>query len=108
MVAMRDQSQIPVLGRILWMMVGPAMMALCLVGTMHTPRSGWLNISDGLYGVALAATIFGRWVEFQGGDPRTATYEPATAAHLRRYTVAALAVSLAVWLTAKLINNYVQ
>lgn len=62
---------------------------------------------DGLYGLALAATIAGRCIEFQGGDPRTATYEPATKAHLRRYVAGVVIVAAAIWVTAKIVNNHV-
>jgi hypothetical protein len=41
--------------------------------------------------------LLGRWAEFRGGDPRTATGEPATRQDLRRYTLLASVLGLAVW-----------
>lgn len=70
-----------------------------------TEGGGWLTSRDFAFFIVLAATIFGRYLEFRGGDPRTLTGEPATPAHLRRYVAAALCIGLAVWLLANLIGN---
>jgi hypothetical protein len=68
--------------------------------------TGWLTGLDLAFLAVLGGMLLARWLEFRGGDPQTATGEPATLAHLRRYTLVALLLGLAVWVVANLVGNH--
>jgi hypothetical protein len=70
------------LGRIFWMMVGPASLFLLAIAIARDP-SGWFTPRDFAFLFVLAAMIAARLLEFRG-DPHTASGEPATPAHFRR------------------------
>jgi hypothetical protein len=89
------------LGRLLWMMVGPISLAL-LALSIAQRRAGWLSAQSLAYFPVLAVMLFGRWLEFRCGQPMTSTGEPATAADLRRYLLVAGALGLATWIVANL------
>ncbi len=91
-------------GRVFWMMVGPfalATLALSIAGR----ADGWLSPSDLIYFVVMAGMLIGRWTEFRYSLPLTATGEPATAEHLRRYALGLGLLGLGVWVAANLIGN---
>jgi hypothetical protein len=91
-------------GRVFWMMVGPfalATLALSIVGR----ADGWFSPSDLLYFIILAGMLIGRWTEFRFSLPMTATGEPATAEHLRRYVLGLGLLGLGFWVVANLIGN---
>jgi hypothetical protein len=92
-------------GRLTWMILGPLGLASALLSIINT-GNGWLTPADAAYWVALGAMLLGRWLEFQGGRPETATGEPANPGHLRRYVVGASALGAAVWVAANLVANH--
>jgi len=94
-----------VLGRLVWMMVGPLSLALTLYYIV-TSGTGWGTGVDLLYFVILLAMILGKWLEFRGGDPRTSTGDPAKPGDLRRYILMTLGVGAAVWAVANLVGNH--
>lgn len=98
-------SFVPVLGRIVWMMLGPLALVLLAVRIAYLGQ-GWLTGVDVAFLAVLGGVILARWLEFRGGNPQTATGEPATPDHLRRYSLAVLAVGLAVWVLANLLGNH--
>jgi hypothetical protein len=106
MVAVRSDSQLILLGRVFWMMAGPAMLLLCTILILSPPGTGWHTAADIVYWIALAGMIGGRWLEYQGGNPRTGTGEPATPAHLWRYMLAVALIGPAVWVVANVVSNY--
>ena len=66
-------------GRVIWMIAGPGL--LFVLGCMiATEGGGWVTSRDIAFFIVLAAMIFGRYLEFRGGDPRTLTGEKATSA----------------------------
>lgn len=105
---MRDSqttSAAAVLGRITWMMLGP--MALAVAAFLVLSKGGgWLTSADLAYFIALAATLFGRWLEAKGGTPQKATGEPATTTDQRNYVLGATIGGLVVWGIANLLGNY--
>jgi len=107
MVAMRNESHIPVVGRLVWMMFGPALLLLCVVQIWKSPNPGWLTTADFVYGFALVAMLVGRWVEHQGGNARTGIGEPATTRDLYRYFLGTCLITIAIWLVVKVVSNYV-
>jgi hypothetical protein len=91
-------------GRVFWMMVGPfalATLALSIAGQ----ADGWFSPTDLLYFVVLAGMLIGRWTEFRFSLPMTASGEPATADHLRRYVLGLGLLGLVAWVVANLIGN---
>ena len=83
------------------MMVGP--ITLCVLAlSIAEQRGGWLTLTSLAYLAVLGGTILGRWLEFRVGHPMTATGEPATTEHLRRYFLGAATLGLAVWIVANL------
>lgn len=87
------------------MMVGPAIQFLLAI-IIARNGGGWFTPVDILFLAVLGGIILGRVVEFRGGDPRTATGEPATRAHLRRYGILVLTVGLGIWIVANVIGNH--
>jgi len=106
MFSLRKESQLPTLGRIVWMGAGPALMAICLVLLFDARRTSWFMMLDVVFAAALLITIGGRWLEHQGADPRTANYEPATSAHLKRYVIVTATAAIALWVIVKLVAVY--
>ena len=91
-------------GRIAWMAIGP--LALFMSALAIARRDSWLTGPDLVYLTALGSMVAGRWVEFWAGDARTADWEPATPAHVRRYTAWALALGLGGWAGVNLWANH--
>ena len=48
--------------------------------------------------------MLGRWLEFRGGQPKTSTGEPATAADLRRYLLMTSTLGIVVWIVANVLG----
>ena len=93
-----------VVGRLSWMIVGP--FALAIVGISITERhDGWFSPLDLVFFVVLGGMLLGRWLEFRYSRPLTATGEPATVAHLRRYALVLGILGLVAWLAANLVGN---
>lgn len=92
------------LGRLFWMMLGPAFLFLLALTTARD-ADGWFATKDILFLMVLGGIILGRLVEFRGGDPRTADGERATNSHFNRYVVVSLLVGLGVYTVANVIGN---
>jgi hypothetical protein len=106
MVAVRSDSQLAFLGRIFWMMAGPACLLVSAAMIVNSPGAGWRTGADIVYGIALAGMILGRWLEHQAGSPRNAMGEPAGAGDLRRYIVVVAILGPAIWLAANFVSNH--
>jgi hypothetical protein len=99
-------TSVPALvGRLSWMMVGPFCLAICALSIAQR-GDGWLSPPDLLYLLVLGGMLIGRWSEFRFGLPLTATGEPASAEHLRRYVWVVAGLGLAIWLAANLVGNH--
>jgi hypothetical protein len=95
----------PVLfGRLSWMIVGPFALAIFAISITER-RDGWFSPPDLVYFLVLGGMLLGRWTEFRYSRPLTATGEPATAAHLRRYTLVLSTLGFAIWVAANLVGN---
>ncbi len=95
-----------VFARIVWMLLGPLLLLVLLYWTISTGR-GWLTPWDGVYWVVVLAMVGCRWLEINSGTAMTATGEPATRAHLRRYVEILLPVAAAAWIIANAVGNHV-
>lgn len=94
-----------VLARVCWMMIGPMVLAL-LAFHIVSAGSGWFTPADFAFLAVLGGTVLARWVEHRGGHAQTATGEPATADHLRRYVLGAMLLGLGAWSLANLLGNH--
>lgn len=100
-----NTSLLGVLGRLIWMMLGPMGLVLMTFLVIKT-GDGWLTGADfGYFGI-LAAMMFARWLEFHGGNPQTAEGQPATSEHLRRYLIGVAVLGLSAWVIANIVGNY--
>ncbi|MGP0062783.1 MAG: hypothetical protein ACLQGP_04155 [Isosphaeraceae bacterium] len=91
-------------GRLSWMIVGPFALAICAF-TITERHDGWFSPVDLTYFLVLGGMALGRWTEFQSGQPLTATGEPATPAHLRRYLLGLSTLGLGIWIAANVLGN---
>lgn len=98
-------SPLVALSRVFWMMVGPLALA-GLAAAIIKVGTGWLTALDLAFLAVLGGMLLARWLEFRGGDPQTATGEPATLTHLRRYLLFALVLGLTVWVVANFVGNH--
>ncbi len=92
--------------RITWILVGPLLTAAVTYAIVVSGR-GWLTGWDALYAGLVALMILGRWVEFRSGTATTATGEPATVEHARRYTRVVVPTAACVWIAANVLGNHV-
>jgi hypothetical protein len=106
MVATRSDSQLAFLGRLFWMMAGPACLLVCAVMILNAPGAGWRTGADIVYWIALVGMILGRWAEHLGGNPRNAMGEPAGAGDLRRYILVVVILGPMIWLAANFVSNH--
>ncbi|MGQ0634828.1 MAG: hypothetical protein ACT4QC_09475 [Planctomycetaceae bacterium] len=102
---MQSTSGLAPLGRLFWMMIGPAILFL-LALAISRDGGGWFTAKDIGFLAALAGIVLGRFIEFRGGDPRTADGQPATQSHFRRYAALVVSIGLGVWAAANLIGNW--
>ncbi len=91
--------------RLAWMLLGPLLLLVLLYWTVSTGR-GWLTTWDGVYWVVVVGMVACRWIEIKSGSALTATGEPATPAHFRRYAEVLLVAAAVAWIAANLIGNH--
>jgi hypothetical protein len=104
-MATQAMTSVPALfGRLSWMMIGPFALAICALSITER-RAGWFGPLDVVYFAVLGGMLLGRWLEFRYSLPRTATGEPATAAHLRRYAWVLGVLGFGGWVAANLIGS---
>lgn len=105
---MRD-SQSPalwaILGRLIWMLVGPMALTLMIFANV-SEGGGWLTVFDVLFFLILGAMFLGRRLEFRGGSPQKATGEPATERDFRRYVLNTSIAASVAWVLANLLGNH--
>jgi hypothetical protein len=57
--------------------------------------------------MVIALMIGGRWIEQGSGAAMTATGQPASMEHFRRYVRVLLPVALVVWLVLNVLGNHI-
>jgi hypothetical protein len=105
MRAHTDSPVLATLGRLTWMLLGPLALVVTAFAIVSKGQ-GWLTSADLAFFIVLAVLPLGRWLEFRHGSPLTATGEPATPTHLRRYAAVVAASGLGVWCLANLLANH--
>jgi hypothetical protein len=103
----KRSSVLVTLGRAFWVMLGPLLLTASGLMIVLQTRTGWLTGADITFLATLVLIVLGRWAEFSGGQPETATGEPATEEHFRRFTAVVLLGGLALYVLANLVSNYV-
>ena len=100
----KSSSGFAALGRLVWMALGPMVLALT---TMHIflNGTGWHTPADYVFFATLAVMILGRWLEVLGGVPRTSVGEPATLKDFYRYVASVLGAGLTIWIIANAFGN---
>jgi hypothetical protein len=96
----------PLVARMFWFFVGPMVAILTLLGILFQ-GSGWLTVLDAVYLTAVVLMVGSRWVEQRSGEAATATGEPSTWAHFRRYATVLVPVALCAWLAANVVGNHI-
>lgn len=100
MASTQPTSGMVILVRLVWMLLGPAILLL-LAYSLATSQKGWLAPASIAFLVVLVVVVIARWL-----DPNTSEGEPTTSAHLRRYTVTTIGTGLAAWAVANLLGNH--
>jgi hypothetical protein len=90
----------------MWMLFGPLMLFVATLSLFKERDRLW-GLSDLGYLVCLLAIVLGRWIEFLSGFGLTADGEPTTARQVRRFTLAAILIGLAVWTCATVLRVFV-
>jgi membrane protein implicated in regulation of membrane protease activity len=99
-----QSSLLATAARMLWMMIGPAI--LFILGYMlFSDTAGWVNGIDIAFLAVLAATAGARWIEFRHGAPLTALGTTAKPADLQRHTLLVTSIGLGVWVIANVLTN---
>jgi hypothetical protein len=91
--------------RVFWMMLGPVLMVVALMNIV-IGGNGWFTLADITFLLLGGGVVFARWLEFQGGNPQTATGEPATPAQLHRFMLIVTIVGLSAWIVANFVVNH--
>jgi hypothetical protein len=93
------------IGRILWMMVGPITLLLL---ALHIARQWdeWFALPGLAYLVVLPGTLLGRWMGSRCGFPKAATGELATTDRSRRYALSSGTIGIATWFIANLVGDH--
>jgi hypothetical protein len=96
---------VPFLSRVFWGVFGPLILLLCLFQIVSS-GGGWFTQVNIIFLGVLVGLLVARWLDFRAGNPLTATGQPATTAHLRRYALKTLLIGVGVWVMANLMGNY--
>jgi hypothetical protein len=68
---------------------------------------GWLVFRDVVFAITFVLMIGARWLEVRSGAGETATGEPATMEHFKRYAAILLPAVVVLWVAAKIVGNHV-
>ena len=82
--------------RLYWMILGNALLALALISIFRNTE-GFLSVADIVFVCAVAALLAARCVDIVKLNGLTASGDPATPGHLKRYIVVLVLASAALW-----------
>jgi hypothetical protein len=82
--------------RLYWMILGNALLALALISIFRNTE-GFLSVADIVFVCAVAALLAARWVDIVKLNGLTASGDPATPGHLKRYIVVLVVASAVLW-----------
>ncbi len=100
-VAPSEKSPHPAgcLVRIAWMLVGNVILAILAIRIAERRDFEW-HLADTLYWAVVLALVLLRWVDVRALKGETASGQPATFAHWKRYAVLLFVAALLVWAAA--------
>lgn len=102
----RTDSMGVLVGRALWVILGPLLLFGTAGAVVTTPSQGWLTMVDFFYFGAIGAMVAGRWIEYASGVARDSFGEISTNRDVARYTIGIVAGGSLLWLLLKVIANY--
>jgi hypothetical protein len=106
MSLVRETSVLVLFGRAFWIMFGPLSLVASGLMIWFNVGSGWRTGADIVYLASLAGMILGRWLEFQGGNPRKSTGEPATPGDFRCFSLWVALGGVGAWIFANVVSNH--
>ena len=83
--------------RMFWMIIGNSLLFICAVYVLHY-QIRFISTVDLVYWMTILAMLAARYVDIRRFGGTTATGEPATPAHWRRYAVWLLVGALIIWI----------
>jgi hypothetical protein len=112
---MSKQNEVPIenydsiLGlfvRIFWMLLGNAILFFAAL-SIFQHKGEILHTADIVYWATTAALVIARYLDIKFWKGLTATGQPATMSHWRKYTVILLVCLTAVWAALHTINYFI-
>jgi hypothetical protein len=85
--------------RLFWMVIGNMVLVMVAVSIIEN-RQTFLSIADILYVVLVPLLIVARYLDIKFFEGATASGEPATIKHWRKYALTTASVAVAVWFAA--------
>ena len=98
----QQDSHAGCLVHLFWMGAGNAILILCLFYIIHNHVRGLVLVDLG-YWLTVVAMIAARWVDIRSYHGDTATGEPATLTHWRKYAVRLAVGTLVFWIIIHLL-----
>lgn len=94
------QSGFGILLRLTWLMFGNVLLMALAVAIAERRSAGFLTIVDAAFWILVAGLALARYVDITRMKGQTASGEPATVGHWRRYLLTLLPLSIVVWIAA--------
>jgi hypothetical protein len=95
----KQRGALAILARIFWMALGNFALMICAANILMSESSS-TRISDVIFWSAAIAMIIVRFLDIKFFNGQTATGEPATLAHWRKYSILLAVVSTVIWAAA--------
>ena len=95
----KQSGVLAILARPFWMFLGNFALMICAANVLMG-EGGSTRISDIIFWCAVAAMLAVRFLDIKFLDGQTATGEPATLAHWRKYAVLLIIFSAVLWSVA--------
>jgi len=92
--------------RVFWMLFGNAILCVSAVYILHL-KGVFFHTADVVFWVTAAALVLARYLDIKFYTSLTATGEPASMTHWRKYAVVLLICSTVIWVLAHIINHIV-
>jgi hypothetical protein len=92
------------IGRLIWVALGPAFLALT-TSHIFLEGTGWHTPADYVFFTILGTIILGRWLEVLGGVPLISFGEPSTRKDFYRYVAFVLFAGMTIWFFANAFGN---
>ncbi|TFH40572.1 MAG: hypothetical protein E4H01_16360 [Lysobacterales bacterium] len=91
------QSGLGILLRLTWLMFGNVLLMALAIAIAERQSAGFLTVVDAAFWTLVGGLALARYVDITRMKGQTASGEPATIGHWRRYLVTLLPLSVVVW-----------